>query len=112
MSTFLQDKKEDQEVAAAGTIEEEEKPSTKKEAASSGLSCKMFEHKLAHVLYVAGNSALKFLMHCDKIEEYLNKRRIEAENNKTKEAQIEKNDNEDKDIDKINGGFEAEYEEH
>lgn len=94
----------------------------------------MFEHKLAHVLYVAGNSALKFLMHCDKIEEYLNKRRIEAENNKTKEAQIEKNDNEDKDIgknpplppppprfsrvtlaafpDKINGGFEAEYEEH
>lgn len=50
------------------------------------LTSKMFEHKLAHVLYVAGNSALKFLMHCDKIEEYLNKRRIEAENNKTKEA--------------------------
>lgn len=69
----------------------------------------MYEYKLAHVLFVAGNSGLKYLMHIDKVEEYLNSRRIEAESNRQSNVNSVE---EDKEVDKINGGIEAEYEEH
>ncbi|KAL4489279.1 hypothetical protein ABPG72_006343 [Tetrahymena utriculariae] len=124
MSQFLFEKKIANDGGAVDEEEDEpnqnkddlemqlEKDNKKDDGVQKPLTSKAYEHKLAQVLYIAGNSALKFLMHCDKIEEYLNKRRIEAENNKQKEMQNDVNENEDKDIDKINGGFEAEFEEH
>ena len=66
----------------------------------------LFEMKLAQLLFVVGHVAIKYLIFIDNYENKLKKLKNEAET----KYQANQKDKNNEDLEKIHGGFEAEYE--
>lgn len=71
----------------------EEVEDNKKHNSSSNNSELLFETKLAQALFVAGECAMKLLMHIDNIEQLLKKRQVDAENKKQMDLNNNNNNN-------------------
>ena len=67
----------------------------------------LFDRKLAHLLFIVGQAALKLLIYVDRVENELKKLKIEGEK---KQEELNKTQEGASDLDKIYGGIEAEYE--
>jgi len=66
-----------------------------------------FEEKFSQLIFIVGHVSVKFLLHFDVIEQHFKKLKNEAE---TKMQADQKDDTTDKELEKISGGMEADFE--